>query len=589
LVNPVYGLLNRSGYGHFIETNVLAQTGLNFDLGFITPGLTAGGTFAYQTYSRDSWTAYQDYRVFERVSFPGMDDFYETNPTRTNTYLSYTTGKMFFYYLNVMGKIDYRRTFGDHSIDAQAHTYYQYRESEAGSGAAILPYKLQNSGLSAMYGYKERYFVKGDIGYSGSEQFSEDHRYVTTPAISGAWVVSNEDFFQNNIVNLLKLRASYGVTANDQFGASRFLYLDEIYASGTEYQRGNPNLTAEKVKKANFGIDLGFANTVYLKADYFTSRVNNMLISVKDAPLYQGYTEAYLPKLNEGKMKNSGYELTLGFNKQFNKDFSAFAEFNFMNTRNKLISTRETSRDPAAYPYLYREDGYAYGQLWGYMVDDSNGNGYFNSAEEITNSGLTYNVGVGGETPRVGDLKYVDMNNDGVIDDKDKVPMGYSNKFPEQEFSLAGGVNYGPWEFSLLLQGVARRSYFLEGMGVYENTGSGVVFSDLHLNAWTPERYAAGEEISFPALTMNTSTNQVNNSFFLQDASYLRVKNVEVAYNLPKKIAKLISAGNIRVGLNIQNLLTWDKMKSDEIDPEIGKLTSIQPYRVYNLSLNINF
>jgi len=585
--NPVYGLLNRSGFGRYIETNVLAQTGLNFDLGFVTPGLSAGGAFSYQTYARNMVATAQDYRVFERVAFPGLDEFYEVNPVRTNSNLKYYEGHVFFYYLNLTGKIDYSRRFGDHSIDAQAHTYYQYRETEADQGAAILPYKLQNSGLSLLYGYKDRYFVKGDIGSSGSEQFAKDRRYVTTPAISGAWIVSKEDFFQDSFFNLLKFRLSYGITANDQFGSNRFLYLDEIYKEGTEYQRGNSYLTAEKIKKLNAGVDLGLARMFYLKADYFANRVDNMLIGANDAPLYQGYPIDYLPKLNEGKMRNSGYELALGFNKQFNKNLNAFAEFNFMHTRNIVEYNREAPRD-ASYPYSYREDGYTYGQLWGYMVDKSNGNGYFNSAEEIANSGLTYNVGAG-NAPRVGDLKYIDMNNDGVIDDKDKVPMGYSSKYPEREYSFVGGVNWGQWEFSLLLQGVSRKSYFLEGMGVYENSGSGVVFSDLHLNAWTPERYAAGQKISFPALTTGTSTNQVNNSFFLQDGSYLRLKNVELAYSLPKNIAKLISSNNIRVALNIQNLFTWDRMKTKEIDPEIAKLTSIQPYRVYNLNLNINF
>jgi hypothetical protein len=507
--------------------------------------------------------------------------------------LAYGKITTFFYYLNLLANIEYHRKFGDHSVDASAHTYYLNQEKETlGTGNDVLPYKRQNFGVSALYGYKDRYFLKGDMGYSGSEQFHPDHRYAATPAVSAAWIASKEDFFNNDIttgllkISLLKIRASYGITASDQIGNERFLYLDDIRSNGTEGLRGNPELSAEKIEKTNIGIDLGVLNMFTLNFDYFYHKLDNMLISSSNKiPDYQGIPLGDYPKLNAGVMENKGFEIALSFSKQFSSELSVFAELNFMQAQNKVISINELPADDYHYPY--RTEGYPVGQQWGYVVDRSNGNnGYFNSAAELASylSTTTYSFG----TPRVGDLKYCDLNTDGVVDEKDMAPMGYSNIFPEQEFSLVGGVSWKSWEFSFLLQGVNRKSYFLSGVGIYEDLSKGI-FNDIHLNAWTPERYASGGDITAPALSLSPSTNQQPSDFYLQSGAYLRLKNVEIAYTLPESISRKIASDKIRVAFNIQNLFTFDDMMSKNIDAEIGKMYLIQPYRVYNLALSVNF
>lgn len=584
LDNPVYGILNRSGYRTVIETNIIAQAGLKFDLDFLTKGLSVSGSMAYQTYVRNETGTNQSYRrLIREDDFSTLDNFIQYK-TFENTPLSYGKGSLFFYYLNFLASVDYNRRFGDHSINASAHTYYLKQEKEsAGSSSDVLPYKRQNFGLSALYGYKDRYFLKADMGYSGSEQFHPDHRYSFTPAISGAWIASNEDFFQTQLISLLKLKASYGISGNDQLGGARFLYLDNIRADGSELEIGNPRLEAEKIKKLNVGINLGFLNMFTLDVDYFSDHVNNMLInSSYRVPEYQGVPLLYFPKLNEGEMENKGFEVSLGFNKHLSKDFSVFAQANFMQAKNKVININEAPLgDDYAYPY--RTEGFSIGQLWGYEIDRSNGNGMFNSAEELANSKLSYSFG----TPRVGDFIYKDLNNDGIIDEKDKAPMGYSG-IPQQEYSLTGGFAWKNVEFSFLFHGVRKSSQFLSGIGAYENQGKGI-FNDIHMNAWTPERYAAGEEISFPALSLSPSTNHVANDFFLSDRSYLRLRNVTLAYSLPERISEKIRSERIKVILNIQNLFTLDNMKSRHIDPEIGSIATFQPYRVFNIGISANF
>ena len=581
---PVYGMLNRSGYSQIIETNVIAQAGLNIDMSFLTKGLSVSGAMAYQTYMRNSTSTLQDYTRVVRGKDNSVLDNFTKYKTWTNTALTYSKGSVFFYYLDLFANMEYKRRFGDHSINASAHTYYLLQEKETvGSSNTVLPYKRQNFGVSALYGYKDRYFLKGDIGYSGSEQFHPDHRYIATPAVSAAWIASKEDFFKLDFISLLKLRASYGITANDQMGDARFLYLDNIRSNGTELERGNPDLAAEKIKKMNLGVDLGLLNMFTLGFDYFKNNVDNMLVNSSfTIPEYQGIPLSYYPKLNNGKMESKGFELSLSFNKHFSDKLSTFAEFSFTQAKNKVNSINESPySDEYAYPY--RTEGYRVGQLWGYKIDYSNGNGMFNSAEELANSGLTYSFG----KPRVGDFKYQDLNNDKVIDSKDQAPMGYSY-FPEQEYSLTAGLNWKRWEFSFLLQGVRHSSSFLSGVGAYEY-GSQGQFNDIHLKAWTPERYAAGEKITYPALSLSPSTNHVNNDFFLMDRSYLRLRNLEVAYNLPGSVLKKIHSEGIRIALNIQNLFTIDNMRTKYVDPEIGRMNTFQPYRVYNIGLNFNF
>jgi TonB-linked SusC/RagA family outer membrane protein len=595
LDNPVYGLLNRSGYADVVETNVISQAGLKANLDFLTKGLSVSGAMAYQTYARNQINTGQSFqRVVRGDDYSQLDNFTKYRSFE-NTNLSYSKNSTFFYYLDLLANLEYHRKFGEHSLDASAHTYYLNQEKESsGYDNTVLPYKRQNFGVSALYGYKGRYFLKGDLGYSGSEQFHPDHRYVTTPAVSAAWIASKEAFFNQDIVSLLKIRASYGITANDQIGNSRFLYLDNIRSDGSELERGNPELSAEKIKKTDIGLDLGLLNMFTLNFDYFYHTLDNMLITGSSTvPAYQGVPLSYYPKLNAGAMENKGFEIALSFNKQLNKELSVFAELNFMQAKNKVLSISELPAEGYAYPY--RTEGYPVGQPWGYKVDYSNGNGYFNSAEELTAylSSTIYSFGA----PRVGDLKYKDLNEDGTIDEKDLAPMGYSSIFPEQEYSFTGGVTWKNWEFSFLLQGVNHRSYFLTrvnddskltGEGMNESLGKGI-FSDIHLNAWTPERYASGEKITYPALSLSPSTSHQYSDFYLQDGAYLRLKNVEIAYILPQTISRKITSDRIRIAFNAQNLLTFDKMKTDYIDPEIRYMYLIQPYRVYNLSLSVNF
>jgi TonB-linked SusC/RagA family outer membrane protein len=580
--NPLYGMLNRSGYMQTYETNVITQAGVNADLNFLLQGLSAGVSMAYQTYSRNHTRTTQNYERWVR-----SNDLSELTFTKKgseeNTPLTYGKSSIFFYHLNLLGNIGYKRRFGDHSVDAMGYIFYQQQEKEVTSGAGMLPYKRQSFGLTALYGYRDRYFLKGDLGYSGSEQFHPDRRYTATPAISAAWIASKEHFLAEvNALSLLKLRASYGVSANDNLG-DRFLYLDYIDAVGNEGLRGNPYVSAEKIKEQNYGIDLGMLQAFTLSLDYYIHRSDNLLVgNTTTIPSYQGIPLGYYPKLNNGTMENKGFEVELGYRKQLSRNWTVFASAWLAQNKNKVLDIHEPpySED---YPYRYHSEGYPIGQQWAYLINRNNGNGMFNSAAEAAASNLNYSFG----TPRAGDFIYYDLNADGVIDEKDMAPMGYPS-IPQQYYAFSGGVTYKNLELSFLFQGVNRTSFFLSGLGVNESAYQGV-FNDIHQNAWTAERYAAGDPIDHPALSLSSSVSHRANSYFLTNGAYLRLKNAEIAYTLPLKISRKIAAEKIRISLNAQNLFTLDRVKSKYIDPEIRNMGTFQPYRTYNIGVNLLF
>jgi TonB-linked SusC/RagA family outer membrane protein len=580
--HPAYGMLNRSGYTRNLSTTIQAQTGITVDMSFLTKGLSLTGLMAYQTYGVNSTATHQDYERYVRYNDWSRLRFTKFK-TYENTPLGYAKGSSFFYNLNLSVRANYEHTFNDHFIQAMAFYYYSKQEKQSLSGSGILPYLNETVGLTALYGYRNKYFIKGDIGYSGSEQFHPDHRYTATPAISASWIVTNEDFLStSNLLDFLKLRASYAINANDQLGGDRFLFADDIRSDGNEGLRGNPNLSAEIIKKQNYGLDLRFLKDFSLSADYFTYRCDNLLVSSALIPEYQTVPLQYYPKLNNGKMQNKGIEIELGYDKQISDELLVFAKASYTLTRNKILKVNELPYPDRAYPL--RSEGFKSGQPWGYLIDYSNGNGMFNSEEEMAACGLTYSAMV---DPRVGDFIYLDLNNNGVIEEGDLAPIGYP-RVPEIYYTISGGLEWKNFEFNFLLQGTANTSVTVSGVGAYEYAAQGV-FTDLHKNAWTPERYSSGAKIDYPALSLTQSANHVSNSFFIMDASYLKLRNVELSYTLPERICKKIQTEKIRLFLSGQNLITFDWMRSEYIDPEVGTMAAFQPYRIYNIGLNLTF
>ncbi|SEW51242.1 SusC/RagA family TonB-linked outer membrane protein [Chitinophaga arvensicola] len=591
---PTYGMLNRSGYYRHTVTNIYSQVGLDVDMSFLTKGLSLTGTFAYQTNSVGSLGTTQNYERWMRTDDPDELTFIRKG-SENNTPLAYGKSHSYYYHLTYNAMLNYQRSFGKHSINALGYMFFQNLTKADVGAPALLPYNRVSSGAEAAYAYDSRYFLKLDVGYSGSEQYARNARYIATPAVAVGWEVANEHFMSSlDWLSQLKLRASWGQTGNDQSGLARFAYLDNVSISGggpigylqyviKENQTGNPNVQAEVSTKTNAGIDLGLFHALTISVDVFKEKMTNMVVAVSSkVPLYQGVPLGNYPRMNAGTFENKGYEIALNYTKDLSRDLNISLCGQFSYQKNTIINWNEANRT-ADYAYRKREEGFSFGQEFGYLVDYSNGNGFFNSAEEITSSKLSYSMG----KPRVGDLIYKDLNGDHIIDDRDKAPIG-NGMLPRQVYAISGGVRYKAFDLNFLFQGTGEFSSIYGGQGVYETDYDGV-FGARHANAWTPERYANQEPISYPALSLKKSVSQEANDFFSYNRSYIRLKNIEIGYTLPASVARRITAEKIRVLLSGQNLFTWHHMKSDDFGPEGGGYTSFPVYKVYNIGVSVGF
>ncbi|QNL50456.1 SusC/RagA family TonB-linked outer membrane protein [Olivibacter sp. SDN3] len=594
VTSPTYGRLNRSGYVNHTVTNINSQFGLDLDMSFLTKGLKMNGAFAYQTNSVGSLSTLQDYERWVRNSDLAVLEFNKKG-SEMDSPLAYSKSSAHYYHLTYNTVLNYSRDFGKHRVSGLAYMFYQ-NLTKADTGAPeSLPYDRVSSGIEGAYDYDNRYFLKVDIGYSGSEQYARESRFIATPAIAAGWAVGNEQFASTlNWLTELKLRASYGKTANDQSGLQRFAYLDNLTLSGggpigylqyiiNEHQFGNPLIQAEVSTKQNYGLDLGIANALSVTVDVFRERMNNMVVgAVSAVPLYQGVPLNNYPRLNEGQFENKGYEIAINYSKTFSRNFSAYLGGMFTYAKNTIISWNEASRTDD-FAFRKWEEGYSFGQQFGYLVDYNNGNGFFNTQEELTTSNLVYGFG----TPRVGDLKFQDLNGDGQIDERDQAPIG-TGSLPRIVYAFSGGFSYKALDMSFLFQGVGQYSSIMNGLGVYETELDGI-FGSLHANAWTPERYAAGEEITYPALSLAQTVNHESSDFFNYDRSYLRLKNLEIGYTLPLVAANTIAAKKIRIMFSGHNLITWHRMKTADFGPEGGGFGGFPVYRVYNIGASLTF
>ncbi|HYH56309.1 MAG TPA: hypothetical protein VD772_06825, partial [Anseongella sp.] len=329
--------------------------------------------------------------------------------------------------------------------------------------------------------------------------------------------------------------------------------------------------------------DLGLWNAFSLSVDVFRERIENMVVGATGSiPVYQGVPLDNYPSVNAGTFENKGIEVTVNYTKTFSPELSVSVGGMFSYAKNTILDWNESVRTED-YAFRNWEEGYSFGQQFGYLVDYSNGNGFFNSQAELDESNLVYDFG----SPRIGDLKYRDLNSDGQIDERDRAPVG-TGAIPSTVFSFSGGLTFRSFDLSFLFQGIGKYETMLGGIGIWETEFDGV-FGAMHANAWTAERFASGAPISWPALSLATTVNHELSDFIVYDRSYLRLKNLELGYTLPLSVSRSISAEKIRFILSGQNLLTWDNMKSDDFGPEGGGYAAFPVYRVYSLGVNVVF
>ncbi|SEJ16157.1 TonB-linked outer membrane protein, SusC/RagA family [Dyadobacter sp. SG02] len=516
----------------------------------------------------------------------GRDSVYYQR-TRTdfdNTPLSTSTSATFQSFYNTQFQANYNRTFN------QKHTFtglvLAQQQSLIKPGDA-LPFNVRGLASRLTYSYANKYTVEFNAGYNGSEQFAKGRRYGFFPSYSAGWNIHNEPFFSNALhtITMLRIRGSYGSVGGDQLGSRRFLYLDEISRQSGSYSAtlgrgsgilesffGNPNVQWEVARKANVGLEIGLLSSLTLTADVFHEKRSNVLIFRGTIPMIIGVPSSSLAPANIGVIENKGFELDLNYNKVFSKDFSVVTKWNLNYAANKVLFNDEVKLGED-FAYRYRTTGYQIGQQFGYKSL-----GFFNSQEEIDAYGVTYQ----GRAPRPGDLKFADLNNDKVINERDMMPIGESS-MPKYSWGAAANITFKNFDLSFLFQGAFKVSGQVLSSEVND-------FRERHQHAWTPERVASGEEILYPALSLSASSSTTSaNTYFNENKSFIRLKNLELGYRLPASLTSRVGVKRMRLYVNGLNIFTWDKMVQKDWDPELGSLTSFPVYRVLNAGVNINF
>ena len=590
--NP-YALLTQTGYREIFYNTAQSLFVLTQDLGdWVTKGLTVSikGSFDAKNENNLGRTKTSPQWLATGRNEAGELEFNQTKIGEENlTYKQTNKGYRSVYFEAVA---NWARTFGKHDLSAMflfQQSQKNYVGESANNSEKALPYRHQGIAGRITYNYDNRYFVEGNFGYNGSENFSPNHRFGFFPSIALGYVVSNEKFFApiRDVVSMVKLKASYGLVGNDQIGGDRRFIYNETVIGGGKYYFGttpsqytsvrlgefpNPNVGWEKAKKLNLGADLSFFNQLNISVDYFKENREGIFLQRKSIPMYVGLSTK--PWVNIGKMRNSGIDASLEYHQPLGKDLHLTVRGNFTYARNRIMD-----QDEPDYAYTYmNHSGQMQWQKFGLVAA-----GLFQDQEDI-DSWAKQSFG----EVKPGDIKYLDLNGDGIVDNYDTKPIGYSD-IPEIVYGFGFSLQWKAFDLSAFFQGVAHVSFSTltdqTQAFVGRNLKESSVFADLYGNTWTPENPGA----KYPRMTTGAidNNNQLS-TFWMANGRYLRLKNLELGYTLPKRIANKIAMQSLRVYLSGVNLFTFSPFKLWDPDLQTGA-TNYPNNRIINLGLTIGF
>lgn len=580
--NP-YALLTYGGYA-FTDNNVAESIfTLRQKLDFLTKGLSFKAQFGYDAtqlsgkLQRGS-TGYLDLNRTTLALTPvggTYNDFFGA-PAYSRSGYTKTNLQVF---------LTYGRTFGKHNISANL---IGQRELQ-GSAAAAAPYANQGVISEATYNYGNKYFVTGSATYNGSENYAKGYRYGFFPAVTVGYNIANEEWMKSiKWISMLKLRGSIGKVGIPSPGTSRFYYQNRFGAGSnvvfgnpnsnfsaptyTQSQYGNPYITFEMSLKRNIGLDLSlFNDKLNITADLFDDERSDIL-TTRSATSFATYG-ATVPSTNYGVNYNHGYELSVTYREKV-KDFTYAVTGNLSFARNM----RKVLDEAPGLAENLRVSGTPIGTYFGYHVL-----GFYKDQNEIDKSPVNKITAF----PSIpGDFKYQDTNGDGIINNQDIIAIGNPN-IPEYNASLNMQFGYKGFQLSLLFNGVTNVS-----SNVVFQSGSFNQYYAPMLDRWTPTNTNA----SWPAMRpgLNANPNESLNDFTLQDASYIKLRNVQLSYTLPKKWLSKVRLNNLTVFVSGQNLKTWTNFYG--IDPEnslsgnayASSISTIPTTKIINFGLNLS-
>lgn len=611
-----YILITQEGYNETWNNTVQTTASLEQNLDFITKGLKFYGRYGFDVYSNsgnrrlkypEQWTVQRLRDGNGDLVFTKQLDALtlQSNPSKS------TSRKEF-----VEAQIDYDRSFGDHQVGA----VLKYTQDDTSDD--WINYRHQGVAGRFTYGWKYRYYVDFNFGYNGSENFAKGHRFGFFPAYSVAWNIGEEPWIKKHAkwIDMFKIRYSYGKVGNDYMSINgsrvRFAFrsefdntsawdgtnsmgtltgykfgdvgVDTYNYSGLTYSRlANNSVTWEVSKKHDVGVDLYlFGNKVSATVDYFNEKRTGIYMTRSYLPQSIGLnflstsssSSNKYPSANVGAVRSSGFDGNFAINQKVGQ-VDLTLRGNFTYSKNEILE------------YDEQYSHYGYTRNAGYRVNQARGLialGLFKDYEDIRyspdQSGLAGSVDIA-----PGDIKYRDVNGDGKIDDNDIVAIGSTTK-PNFIYGFGFSAKWKNFDFNILFQGTGKSSFFINGFTVYPFSNSywGNVLTDVVGNYWS---LGTNEDpnAKYPRLTFgNNPNNNRASTYWLRDGSYLRLKNLEIGYSLPKKFVAKAHINNMRFYFMGTNLLTFSHFNL--WDPELGSSNG-QEYplsRTYTLGLTVS-
>ena len=614
--NPYNQLMN-SGYTRQWRTGIQSKVGLNQKLDFITKGLTLNANVSY-----DFDATFRSKRTYNpsRYHATGRDEngnlkFIQVASGSPDLSDPVDGGDDATRKIYIDASINYKHIFAEkHEVSGML----LYMQKETQFKSEPLPYRKQGAVGRVTYAFDGRYFIEGNFGYTGSETFAKNHRFGFFPAIGAAYYLSNEPFYSNKLrkyVNKIKLRASFGRTGNDASSSTRFLYRPTFGKSNGSWSQGigsdggtngisngviegrpeSLGIGWEIEDKQNYGFDLGlFNNKIDFVFDYFRSERSNILMQRKTTLAMGGFRQEQW--VNYGIVSNHGVDMSLNANQNIGKvKFSARGTFTF--ARNKI---KEYDELPQKYPWM-EWTGKRISENTLYIADrlytkedfiitkNSYGIETYTLRPELPQTTLGGLVGPG-------DIKYKDINGDGVIDSYDKVRGVGHPSVPEIVYGFGLNVEYKGFYASAFFQGTGNCSVILGGdipegwypfaWGVDQSS-----YRTFALDRWTESN--PSQNVLMPRLhkdNANNANNQVASTWWLRDGSFLRLKNIEIGYQLPKRFLQKLNMQAARIYIMGYNIFCWDDIKF--FDPEAGNANAGNVYpknRTFTLGLDLTF
>lgn len=590
--NLVKSLAEAAIYKDVVST-LESSFSLNHKLDFITKGLSAKAQISFDTQGEvgQSWSKSTAEYMYD-LSTDSYIQYGEDTPlTYDGVVKNYN-----WYKIYMEAGLNYNRTFGKHSVSGLflGNRNELIRNSE-------VAFADQGLVSRTTYDYDKKYFAEINIGYNGSENFPKGSRYGFFPSFAAGWLISDEPFivntFLSNYISKLKVRASMGWVGNDQYSIDdvpqRFLYLQEFTSSGgytfgtgdnyyTGIQQGdiaNQNVSWEVARKQDIGFEAVVLNDLLgLNFDYFYEYRNKILTDI--SAVKPEYVGADFKVANIGETQNQGFEIELKYNKKVSGGFSYFVNANYTYNKNKILKKADAE---GLLPYQ-KEEGYSIGTplMWKCI-------GYFESYEDIQNSPtqIGVNNGIPSNVEVVpGDLKFEDFNHDGVINQADAYRQGYGT-VPEIQYGVTIGGTWKSFDFSVLLQGSTHALFMKQWEIMWAFSNNSNVF-EKHNYYWAPEIADAAQFTRFYGKTW-INNERYYSTYEAGSGTYVRVKNLELGYNISRSLLDKIKISGARIYLSSNNLYMWSVEKYIDPDNRNVRGGQMPATRAFNLGLNVTF